>query len=50
MNCYIFHLSLAIIHRWESNKVTPTKKDLVIFDEFCKKCNIFFDGGSLKNE
>ena len=33
----LLNVSLATISRWESGKVQPTKKDLIMFDEFCKK-------------
>lgn len=40
----LLHVSLATIHRWENGKVQPTKKDLIIFDEFCKEHNLFVKG------
>lgn len=39
----LLHVSLTTISRWENGKVTPTKKDLLIFSEFCKEQNIFFN-------
>ena len=40
----LLHVSLATIHRWESGKVQPTKKDIIIFEEFCKDNNLFTKG------
>lgn len=40
----LLHVSLATIHRWESGKVQPTKKDMIIFEEFCKDNNLFIKG------
>lgn len=40
----LLHVSLATIHRWESGKVQPTKKDIIIFEEFCKDNNLFIKG------
>lgn len=39
----LLHVSLTTISRWENGKVTSTKKDLLIFSEFCKEQNIFFN-------
>ena len=42
----LLHVSLATIHRWESGKVQPTKKDIIIFEEFCKENNLIIKGDS----
>lgn len=36
--------SFSTINRWESGKVTPTKKAEYTFDLFCKENNIVFNG------
>ena len=41
-------VSLTTISRWEMGKVTPTKKDELVFNEFCKEMNIVFD--EVRNE
>lgn len=33
----LLNVSLATISRWETGKVQPTKKDQIVFEEFCKK-------------
>lgn len=39
----LLNLSLATINRWENGRVQPSKKDLVVFEEFCKENNIYFN-------
>jgi DNA-binding transcriptional regulator YiaG len=34
------NVSLPTISRWENGKVTPTKKAIVVFEQFCKKNKI----------
>jgi transcriptional regulator with XRE-family HTH domain len=34
------NVTSATISRWESEKVAPTKKALMIFEQFCKSNNI----------
>lgn len=38
------NVSFATINRWETGKVTPTKKAEYIFEMFCKENNIKFEG------
>lgn len=38
----LLQVSLTTISRWENGKVTPTKKDLLVFSEFCKEQKIIF--------
>ncbi len=40
----LLKVSLATIHRWESGKVQPTKKDFMVFEEFCRENNIVIKG------
>ncbi len=39
----LLHVSLTTISRWENGKVTPTKKDELLFAEFCRNVKIEFD-------
>lgn len=38
----LLNVSLATISRWETGKVQPTKKDQLVFEEFCKKNDLEF--------
>lgn len=40
----MLNVSLSTIHRWESGKVQPTKKDIFVFEEFCRLNNIEIKG------
>lgn len=37
------NVSYATINRWEKGHNIPTRKAIIIFDEFCKQNNIVFD-------
>ena len=34
------NVSFTTISRWENGKTKPTKKEFVVFKEFCKESNI----------
>ena len=36
----LLQVSLTTISRWETGKVSPTKKDELVFGEFCKENKI----------
>ncbi|MDD3106753.1 MAG: helix-turn-helix transcriptional regulator [Bacilli bacterium] len=38
------NVSLPTISRWENGKVSPTKKAIVVFLQFCMKNQIEFEG------
>lgn len=39
----LLRVSLTTISRWETGKVCPTKKDELVFNEFCKEKRIIFN-------
>jgi len=39
----LLRVSLTTISRWETGKVKPTKKDELVFNEFCKENSIIFN-------
>lgn len=37
------NVSFATINRWEKGRTKPSKRYVVLFDEYCRSKNIFFD-------
>jgi len=41
------NVSFATINRWETGKVTPTKRAELTFEIFCKENKISFEGSEI---